>query len=109
MTIKDIIKLLQSMKKGHKLCGKGYDSCSTCPYGDKDCEGNKYYNLALAEVISALSKITDKESEYRVALEKIEADVSWGDHHDRAEYESQLRKIWDIASKALKVTKEECI
>ena len=93
MNKQDIISLLPANpydKIGGALLWSGFEHCKH-------------------KTISALSKITDKESEYRVALEKIEADVSWGDHHDRAEYESQLRKIWDIASKALKVTKEECI
>ena len=97
MTIKDIISLLPAKKEYR-------DGMNTTENYERNI-----YPQAIEACNSALSKRTDKESEYRVALEKIEADVSWGDHHDRAEYESQLRKIWDIASKALKVTKEECI
>ena len=101
------------MKKGHKLCGKGYDSCSTCPYGDKDCEGNKYYNLCLDDVTSALSKITDKESEYRVALEAIIETMAQPidriSNVDVISYGALRKIVLDIATKALKVINGEII
>ena len=95
MTIKDIIKLLPAKKE----VPKPYKT-HTGHISDSDMVFALGYNLYRDEAISALSKITDKESEYRVALEQIKEIAGIEEYKNCI-----IADLADIASKALKVTK----
>ena len=50
--IKELVRArVEGMKFDIKLCGKGYNSCSVCPYADDECDHKKHYNQALTDIL----------------------------------------------------------
>ena len=39
-----------------KLCGKGYDSCSKCPYVDEECDHKKHFNQAFELIAKSMEE-----------------------------------------------------
>jgi len=101
MTIKDIIKLLPAKKEIKK---EDWDR-DDCPMSMGDV---LYAENAIIDLcISALSKITDKESEYRVALEAIIETMAQPidriSNVDVISYGALRKIVLDIATKALSI------